>query len=60
MNKSIIKLMELLKIYNEGKIADGLERALYSFASEHYDINTIDELNDAMAEELTIIAKHHL
>lgn len=52
MNESLLKLIDLLKTLNGGKMESFLEANLIAFADESvYDIKTIDDLVEAIETE---------
>jgi len=52
MNEKILKLLELIKIYNGGSVNIVLETEMQAFAdTSDYQIETIDDLVEAMENE---------
>jgi len=53
MNESLLKLIDLIKGLNGGKMESFMEANLIAFANEEfYNIKTIDDLVDAIETEL--------
>ena len=52
MNPGILKLLELIKVFNGGEVDGNLENEFKAFAEYEDKIETIDELIEAMEEEM--------
>lgn len=52
MNQSVLRLLELIKIFNGGEVDANLESEFKAFAEYEEKIETIDELIEAMEEEM--------
>lgn len=53
MNQSLLRLLELIKIFNGGEVDANLVSEFEAFAEYEDRIETIDELIEAMEEEMS-------
>ncbi|KJR47367.1 hypothetical protein UF75_2211 [Desulfosporosinus sp. I2] len=53
MNSSLLRLLELIKIFNGGEVAVSLVSEFKAFAEYEEKIETIDELIEAMEVEMS-------